>query len=469
MADQIRYRKTLEQSIPVTKMLDNRKIHALAPVVKPREHLKEIKRDRSNSQPVEVERIPELTEPRLVAEMRKITIRRNPAEANTLLILEPVLRDFVQKFTVEQKQELMRLLHARVCLVVTALRHKYRRMKQDMQKKGVFHPAANGARCESMLQVELRRVRLEVLEVDVIEEMAYEAAAKRWKEEHPDGDEPPLDPDAVIPRAPMHRRQRKNDSKAPVRKRRENHHRWKQQCTVAPAIRIRAMGGAAKAKFVQHREVRQLNEVSRPRRPADVRPWRKTKANADGTTDDKAANTTANKLPKSPITTKGRDGDNKDAASSADAPTNLNMTSTAKSRPKGGLKNHSDAILRIWKLLEVPVGHQLDFLCKFSEPLHAAIMEATVNKLDEVCTMIVTREFMLDLMRRLQKGERIKPTEALKDEHEDCLKAHGCFVSVVDDFGNTLFNRLGNMVRQLSEALRAEIEFIEREYDEKVT
>ena len=37
------------------------------------------------------------------------------------------------------------------------------------------------------------------------------------------------------------------------------------------------------------------------------------------------------------------------------------------------------------------------------------------------------------------------------------------------DFGNTLFNRLGNMVRQLSEALRAEIEFIEREYDEKVT
>ena len=39
---------------------------------------------------------------------------------------------------------------------------------------------------------------------------------------------------------------------------------------------------------------------------------------------------------------------------------------------------------------------------------------------------------MLDLMRRLQKGERIKPTEALRDEHEDCLKAHGCFVSVVD-------------------------------------
>ena len=36
------------------------------------------------------------------------------------------------------------------------------------------------------------------------------------------------------------------------------------------------------------------------------------------------------------------------------------------------------------------------------------------------------------------------------------------------DFGNTLFNRLGNMVRMLSEALRSEIEFIEREYDEKV-
>ena len=45
---------------------------------------------------------------------------------------------------------------------------------------------------------------------------------------------------------------------------------------------------------------------------------------------------------------------------------------------------------------------------------------------------IATREFMLDLMRRLQKGERINSTEALKDEHEECLKAHGCFVSVVD-------------------------------------
>ena len=36
------------------------------------------------------------------------------------------------------------------------------------------------------------------------------------------------------------------------------------------------------------------------------------------------------------------------------------------------------------------------------------------------------------------------------------------------DFGNTLFNRLGNMVRQLSEALKAEIELVQREYDETV-
>ena len=34
------------------------------------------------------------------------------------------------------------------------------------------------------------------------------------------------------------------------------------------------------------------------------------------------------------------------------------------------------------------MGHQLDFLCKFSDPLHAAAMEATVSKLDEVCTMV---------------------------------------------------------------------------------
>ena len=45
---------------------------------------------------------------------------------------------------------------------------------------------------------------------------------------------------------------------------------------------------------------------------------------------------------------------------------------------------------------------------------------------------IVTREFMLDLMRRLQKGERILSQEALEEEHEECLKAHNCFVSIVD-------------------------------------
>ena len=32
---------------------------------------------------------------------------------------------------------------------------------------------------------------------------------------------------------------------------------------------------------------------------------------------------------------------------------NLGTTSLAKARPKGELKNHSDAILRIWKKLEV--------------------------------------------------------------------------------------------------------------------
>ena len=38
--------------------------------------------------------------------------------------------------------------------------------------------------------------------------------------------------------------------------------------------------------------------------------------------------------------------------------------------------------------MQVPVGHQLDFLCKYSDPLHAASMEATVNKLDEACMMV---------------------------------------------------------------------------------
>jgi len=209
--------------------------------------------------------------------------------------------------------------------------------------------------------------------------------------------------------------------------------------------------------------------VSRPRRPADVRPWRPANVN----TGNSAANATgsnagATKIPTSPISTK-RDGDKADAASSTDTPANANSASPSKSRTKSGLKNHSDVILKIWKQLEVPVGHQLDFVCKYSDPLHAAKMEAAVNKLSETCTMIVTREFMLDLMRRLQKGERILSQEALEEEHEECLKAHNCFVSIVDDFGNTLFNRLGNMVRQLSEALKAEIELVQREYDETVT
>lgn len=60
------------------------------------QQLKDLKRDRANVQPVEDERIPELTDPRLLAETSKLTLRRKPAEANTLLILEPVLKKFVE-------------------------------------------------------------------------------------------------------------------------------------------------------------------------------------------------------------------------------------------------------------------------------------------------------------------------------------------------------------------------------------
>merc|ERR1711990_1344108 len=89
--------------------------------------------------------------------------------------------------------------------------------------------------------------------------------------------------------------------------------------------------------------------------------------------------------------------------------------------------------------------------------------------MNESCSMIMTREYMLDLMRRLQQGEKVSSQDALSEEQIAVLRAAESYVSLVDDFGKTLFNRLGNMVRLLSVAMAKALHHLEDEYGEKIT
>ncbi len=123
MASQIRFRKTLRATIPPTLLLDGRMAVDLQTVKEPKQKLDEIRSGPATTVLPENE-VPKLTDPRLVAEIQKFKLPRNPASANQLLILEPVLCEFVKKFSRSRLKELYQRMYARACLVVAALQRK---------------------------------------------------------------------------------------------------------------------------------------------------------------------------------------------------------------------------------------------------------------------------------------------------------------------------------------------------------
>ena len=280
MASQIRFRKTLEATIPPTLLLDGRLAMGLQPVKEPKQKLEEMRSGPVTTAAPENE-MPKLTDPRLLAEIQKFKLPRNPAKDNHLLILEPVLCNFVKTFSRSRLKKLYQRLYARACLVVAALERKYKLKADEMSQKGVFHPAANARRCKSMLQVELRKIRLEVLEVDVLEEMAYEEAERRWREAHPDGEDPPMDSDAIVlgtirnPNAGAVSAAQLAAERRKMLEKEATQQRWELQCTVEPAVRMRALGGAMNAKFIKQREAKPRRLIGQPVTEQQMRPWRR--------------------------------------------------------------------------------------------------------------------------------------------------------------------------------------------------
>eukprot|EP00750_Incisomonas_marina_P009802 INCI16145.3.p1 GENE.INCI16145.3~~INCI16145.3.p1 ORF type:complete len:464 (-),score=93.54 INCI16145.3:35-1426(-) len=412
LASQIRFRKTLQATIPPTLLLDGRLAKDLQPVKEPKQKLEEIRSGPVTAVEPENE-VPKLTDARLLAEIQKFKFPRNPAMENQLLILEPVLCDFVKKFSRAQLKELFQRLYARACLVVAALQRKYQLKEEALSAKGVFHPAANHSRCQSMMQVELRRIRLDMLEVDVLEEMAYEEAERRWREAHPDGEEPPMDSDNIVlgtirnPNAGAKSAAQVAAEKRRILEKEASQQRWSMQSTVDPAVRTRALGGAMNAKFVKQRSAKTSKLIGAPLTASQIRPWRPSKKMSRAKAAAAAANAATiaqsgeleeadSSNDKSPLgTTESAAG--VDDSHNVDAKLRSSQSSHSPARPgalalrsgsSSGENDHAQQLLSIWKQLEVPVALQYQFLCKYSEPRYAGELQNVIADLNKVCELI---------------------------------------------------------------------------------
>ena len=198
LAAQLRYQKVYEAEVPITRLLDKRASFSLDDVIDPKKKVRQARQkargeeqnneaagedvERSEDDPATTQVLADLQ-----AQMSKMGSVRDPAEANPLLIGEPGLRKFVMGLTPKQRDDAARRVRSRVQLITEALRRKYEHMHVEMDKRGVFHSAANKKRSHTMLQVELRRLRLDVVEADVLEEMQYES-----KKDEKEGDAEPV-------------------------------------------------------------------------------------------------------------------------------------------------------------------------------------------------------------------------------------------------------------------------------------
>ena len=111
----------------------------------------------------------------------------------------------------------------------------------------------------------------------------YEEAERRWREAHPDGEEPPMDSDNIVlgtirnPNAGAKSAAQVAAEKRRILEKEASQQRWSMQSTVDPAVRTRALGGAMNAKFVKQRSAKTSKLIGAPLTASQIRPWRPSK------------------------------------------------------------------------------------------------------------------------------------------------------------------------------------------------
>lgn len=420
----------------------------------------------------------------LEARLNEMGPKRDPSKVNLLLRRNDELCAYAGALSETERSLLAEKVKARLEKTKEALLTTYRDRLQRMNRRGLFCKAANRKRARTMLQVELRRIRPDTLEIDVLDEMCHGASSS-------DGIKADISALLSSKRASTAYLSRITRSSIDTNEGTVDDRVAYQdaQSTLSMALRTRALGRATARMKIELRRPRQYRPLgqfmsdedaqsrggSHRSRRTSGRERKKGRSGAASTTISSKSATSSRLMygetDEEQRLSSANEGTEKVIKRNVDAQQNERKFYLTQGNKKSDGELDMKSLERVWGLLEYPAQDRFDLLCKYSTEKHALVFRPMVRALERFADMFAMRKCVLDKMRDVQENpkHRLKWESIFTAREFAYLERIGCSIDTVDFFGVSSFLRLAHIAKNLSRKCSKDLVTIRDRFGDVVT